>query len=103
MKFKYFGSIVIALTAIFILGSCKKFLDINRDPNNLPTSSAPIAQILTSAQMNVAFEGGSDLFRYAALIMQQMSGEASSANQTWFYYRYIISGTDVNNAWGSAF
>jgi hypothetical protein len=103
MKFKYFGSIVIALTAIFFLGSCKKFLDINRDPNNLPTAIAPIAQELTAAQMNLAFEGGSDLFRYAALIMQQMSGEASSPNQTWFYYRYIISGTDVNNVWGSIF
>jgi hypothetical protein len=103
MKFKYFGSIVIALTAIFLLGSCKKFLDINRDPNNIPTGDAPIAQELTAAQVNLAFEGGSDLFRYAALIMQQMSGEASNPNQTWAYYRYIISGTDVNNAWGAAF
>ena len=103
MKFKYFGSIVIALTAIFFLGSCKKFLDINRDPNNIPTGNAPIAQELTAAQVNLAFEGGSDLFRYAALIMQQISGEASNPNQTWAYYRYIISGTDVNNAWGAAF
>src|SRR5262245_20739860 len=103
MKFKYFGSIVFALTEIFVLGSCKKYLDVNRDPNNLPASSAPIAQELTAAQMNLAFEGGSDLFRYAAEIMQQMSGEASSPNQTWSYYRYIISGTDVNNAWGAVF
>lgn len=103
MKFKYFGSIVIALTAIFFLGSCKKFLDINRDPNNIPTGNAPIAQQLTAAQINLAFEGGSDLFRYAALIMQQMSGESANPNQTWFYYRYIISGTDVNNTWGAAF
>jgi len=103
MKFKYFGSIVVALTAIFFLGSCKKFLDINRDPNNIPADNAPLAQQLTASQINLAFEGGSDLFRYAALIMQQMSGESSNPNQTWFYYRYIISGTDVNNAWGAAF
>ena len=103
MKFKYFGSIVLGLTAIFFLGSCKKFLDINRDPNNIPTGNAPIAQQLTAAQINLAFEGGSDLFRYSTEIMQQMSGESSNPNQTWFYYRYVISGTDVNNAWGAAF
>ena len=103
MKFKYFGSIVLGLTAIFLLGSCKKFLDINRDPNNIPTGNAPIAQQLTAAQINLAFEGGSDLFRYSTEIMQQMSGESSNPNQTWFYYRYVISGTDVNNAWGAAF
>jgi len=103
MKFKYFGSIVTAVTAIFLLGSCKKFLDINRDPNNIPTGNAPIAQELTAAQVNLAFEGGADLFRYSALIMQQVSGEASNPNQTWSYYRYFISGTDVNSGWGAAF
>src|SRR5262245_6073455 len=103
MKSIYFKNIYVVISGVLMLSSCKKFLDINRDPENIPASNAPIDQVLTSAQMNIAFEAGSDLFRYSTLLAQQMSGEASSANQTWFYYRYSISPTDVNNSWGSIF
>lgn len=88
---------------IAALSSCNKMLDINRDPDRIPDSNSPIAQLLTSAQVNLAFEGGSDLFRYAAEIMQQMSGGASQPNQTYEYYRYNITGSDQNNVWSSIF
>ena len=67
------------------------------------TTNSPIAQLLTSAQVNLGFEGGSDLFRYATEIMQQMSGEASQPNQTYEYYRYNITGSDQNNVWSSIY
>src|SRR6478672_11921529 len=98
-----FNNITLLLMGIVVLGSCKSDLNINRDPDRIPDSQSPIAQVLTSAEVNLGFEGGSDLYRYATVIMQQMSGEASQPNQTYEYYRYNITGSDENNVWGSIF
>ena len=102
MKFNYL-KIAVLFSGIVALGSCKKFLDINKDPDRLPDSNSPIAQLLTSAQVNVGFTAGSDLFRYTTQIMQQMSGGASQPNQTYEYGRYNITGSDVNNLWSSIY
>jgi len=102
MKLRYFKFILL-FTGIVATSSCKKFLDINKDPDRLPDSNSPIAQLLTSAQVNLSFEGGSDLFRYTTEIMQMMSGLASQPNQTYEYYRYNITGSDQNNVWSSIF
>ncbi len=102
MKLNYL-KIAILFSGIVAVSSCKKFLDINKDPDRLPDSNSPIAQLLTSAQVNVGFTGGSDLFRYTAQIMQQMSGGASQPNQTYEYGRYNITGSDVNNLWSSIY
>lgn len=87
------------MMGIVMTVSCKKYLDINTDPDNI--ADAPLAQLLTSAQVNLGFEGGSDLFRYSTLIAQQMSGQASQPNQTYEYDRYNIQGSDENNLWAS--
>jgi hypothetical protein len=91
----------VLLAGIVLFGSCKKDLDINKDPDRIPDSNSPIAQLLTSAQVNLGFDGGSDMFRYTTLIMQQMSGYASQPNQTYEYYRHNITGSDENNVWSS--
>ncbi len=90
-------------TGIVAISSCKKTFDINNDPDRLPATNSPIPQLLTSAQVNLGFEGGSDLFRYTTEIMQMMSGGASQPNQTYEYYRYNITGSDQNNVWSSIF
>jgi hypothetical protein len=100
MKFRYF-KLIMLLTGVVVISSCKKTFDINKDPDRLPDSNSPIAQLLTSAQVNLGFEGGSDLFRFSTVIMQMMSGEASQPNQTYEYYRYNITGSDQNNVWAS--
>lgn len=100
MKLRYFY-LVLGLGAVMALPSCKKFFDINKDPDRLPSSFSLYPQLLTGAQVNLGFEGGSDLFRYSTLIMQQMSGGASQPNQTYEYYRYNITGSDQNNLWTS--
>ncbi len=102
MKIRYFKFILL-FSGIVALGSCKKFLDINKDPDRIPDANAPVAQLLTSAQVNLGFEGGSDMFRYTTEIMQMMSGLASQPNQTYEYYRYNITGSDENNVWSSFF
>ncbi len=100
MKMNYFKILSLA-AGLMVLGSCKKQLNINFDPDRLPDSNSPIAQLLTSAQVNLGFEGGSDLYRYPTLFMQQMSGGASQPNQTFEYYRHNVTGSDLNNVWGS--
>ncbi|MEO7310384.1 MAG: SusD/RagB family nutrient-binding outer membrane lipoprotein [Chitinophagaceae bacterium] len=95
--------LTVAALATLSLTSCKKFLDINKDPDNIPADNPPLAQLLTSAQVNLAFEGGSDLYRYTALVAQHLSGQASQPNQTYEYGRYNISGSDANNVWSSIF
>lgn len=102
MKLKYF-KIAVVFSGLLALGSCKKYLDINQDPDRILDANIPMAQLLPSVQLNIAFEGGSDLFRYATLIMQQMSGLASQPNQTYEYSRYNITGSDLNNVWSSMF
>ncbi|MBI5859070.1 MAG: SusD/RagB family nutrient-binding outer membrane lipoprotein [Sphingobacteriales bacterium] len=102
MKLRYL-KLIIVFAGVAGISSCKKFLDINKNPDALPDSNAPIAQLLTSAQVNIGFSAGSDLFRYATEIMQMMSGGASQPNQTYEYYRYNITGSDQNNVWSSMF
>jgi hypothetical protein len=103
MNYRTIYKLSILLTGIVISTSCKKFLDINKDPDRIPADNAPIAQLLTNAQVNLAFTGGSDLFRYTTLIVQQMSGQASQPNQTYEYDRYNITGSDQNNLWTSIY
>ncbi|MEO7984400.1 MAG: SusD/RagB family nutrient-binding outer membrane lipoprotein [Bacteroidota bacterium] len=98
-----FLKIALVFSGIVAVSSCKKLMDINKDPDNIPDSNSPIAQLLSSAQVNLGFEGGSDLYRYTALIAQHMTGEASQPNQTYEYYRYNITGSDQNNVWSSIF
>ncbi len=103
MNFNSFKKAAIIFAGIAVASSCKKFLDINHDPDRILSTNAPVAQLLTSAEMNLAFEGGSDLFRYTSLIAQQISGQASQPNQTYEYDRYNITGSDENNVWSSIF
>lgn len=96
----------IICTGLVVFGclfdSCKKFYDVNDDPSNV--KDVPVAQILPSITANVGYLGGSDLFRYSGLIMQQFSGQTTNTSQTFKEYeRYNINNSDVNNQWSSIF
>ncbi|WP_222535212.1 SusD/RagB family nutrient-binding outer membrane lipoprotein [Pedobacter polysacchareus] len=87
---------------ILSISSCKKFYDINTDPDSL--LEAPIDQQLTSLTVNLSFYAGSDMNRNTSLIMQQFSGQSSGTqNATQLYERYLIQGSDENNAWSSMY
>jgi hypothetical protein len=102
MKLRYIKILTLTI-GMLVFNSCNKKLDININPDAIPDSNSPLAQLLTSSQVNLGFEGGSDLYRYSTLIMQQMSGGASQPNQTYEYYRHNITGSDQNNLWSSIF
>jgi hypothetical protein len=96
----------IICTSLLLFGSlfhsCKKFYEVNNDPNNV--IDVPVAQLLPSITVNVGYLGTSDLFRYSGLMMQQFSGQTTNTSQTFKEYeRYNINNSDVNNQWSSIF
>lgn len=91
--------------SVLALGSCKKFLDINTDPDRLAAERADIAQLTTSATAGIGFAGGSDLQRFSALLVQQYSGQSPSGatTQPQDYEKYQIAGSDVNNLFSTIY
>lgn len=82
--------------------SCEKWLDINKDPDNI--LNAPISLQLSSMTVSTGFAAGSDLNRYTSLISQQYSGQSTGGEtQTQQYEKYQISPTDANNAFSLLF
>ena len=99
LKFTY---ITLVTALVLISSSCEKFYDINKDPDAIV--EAPLATILTSATVNIGFYAGSDINRFSSLIMQQYSGQSTGPlNQTQEYDKYLISPTDVNNSFNTAY
>lgn len=95
--------IMILVSGIVLsMSSCEKFYDINKDPDAL--LDAPLSTILSSVTVNVGYFAGSDLNRYSSLIMQQYSGQSNGTlNQTQEYDKYLITGQDSNNLFGTAY
>jgi hypothetical protein len=101
-KIKYKVVVSLFLMGIITMSSCKKFYDINSDPDSV--QSAPIEQQLSSLTVNVGFYAGSDINRITSLIMQQYSGQSSGTqNNTQLYEKYLIQGSDENNAWSAMY
>jgi hypothetical protein len=92
------------IAAAALTSSCKKYLDINKDPDSLLDSQAPVAGLLTNITTNIGFTGGSDLYRYAALLSQQLSGQTTGGEtQTQAFEKYLIQSADVNNLFNSLY
>src|SRR5687767_9140389 len=86
------------------LSSCKKYLDINQDPDRILAVQAPLDLLLTNTTVNTGFDGGSDLFRYSSLLSQQLSGQTTGGEtQTQAFEKYNIQSADVNNQWISSY
>jgi hypothetical protein len=100
-KFKYIYTTLIA-ALVLSSSSCKKFYDVNKDPDAI--LQAPMPTILTSVTANIAYFSGSDLNRFSLLLMQQYSGQSNGTlNQTQEYDKYLITGNDSNNLFSTAF
>lgn len=100
-KFNYIY--ITCLTSLLLFSSsCEKFYDINKDPDSI--LSAPLSTILTSTTVNIGYFSGSDLNRFSNLILQQYSGQSvGTLNQTQEYDKYLITGNDSNNLFGTAY
>ena len=99
LKFTY---ITLITALVLTSSSCEKFYDVNKDPDAIV--EAPLSTILTSATVNIAYYAGSDINRFTTLLMQQYSGQSTGTlNQTQEYDKYLISPTDVNNSFSTAY
>ncbi len=97
MKFNYkkiFTLTSLVLTMWAGVG-CEKVLDVNVDPNK--TVSNPPNLILTSAEAQLGFFMGADLFFFTGLFSQQIA--AQNGRQTEAWDRYVIQPTEVNTVW----
>lgn len=88
----------IAATLLLSLGSCKKTLDVNTDPNN-PTD-APVTTILPSAEVSFAFTLGGNGTRIPASFVQHYGGHR---NQPLEYGQYNVSPSSTDNLWTSLY
>jgi hypothetical protein len=93
---KVFNYLYTILLAAMVMVSCSDFLDINTDPTRL--KSASITQVTTAAESSLAFNMGSDVFLYSSIFSQQAAGQGVTNSQTRVYDQYILTNTDVNNA-----
>jgi hypothetical protein len=96
MKKHIYRLFSVALAGLFILtSSCDRFLGDNIDPSALKQPDFPL--VFTGAQSNLAFHMGSDIFLFSSIFAQQAAGQ-NSATQPRFFDQYIVTNTDVNNA-----
>lgn len=78
---------------LILLTSCKKYVDVNKTPNN-PTSVPP-SVILPTTTIGLAFANSNDLNRAISAIVQHIAGVA---NQTAAYDIYNLDGA-FDNQW----
>lgn len=90
--------ILLLIPALYVLGGCSDYLDINNDPNS-PTE-VETRQLLSAVQVNVAFLMGNDLQRMSAAFMQYYAG---TNNQLLAYDQYNVVGTDSDANWGRVY
>ena len=83
--------IIIGTLALFT--SCKKYLDVNKTPNN--PLSVPANTLLPEITVAIAFANGNDLDRVTSALTQHIAGVA---NQTAAYDVYSLDGA-FDNQW----
>ncbi len=89
MKFKYKKYILLLTGILLVNSSCKKFVDINADPNN-PTT-AQLSLLLPGTQISMVGN-----------MYQLNSGTSTFVQHTIFttgQSRYQQQGTDFSNSW----
>ncbi len=81
------------LLSAVLFTSCKKFLDVNKTPNN--PSTVPPSTILPNTTIALGFANGNDLNRATSALVQHIAGVA---NQTAAYDVYVLDGS-FDNQW----
>ncbi len=92
------GALAVLLTTAT---SCNNWLDVNQSPNAIV--KAPLPQVLTSAQVQLGFNMGSDIHRYSSIIAQHFAGQGNQGVQNRELMGYVIQPTDVNNTFRAQF
>jgi hypothetical protein len=101
---KYIKGTGILLAGAMILAStsCKKFLDVNDNPNNLNEDKATMQLTLPAAQHSVAYVMGNVMTEVGGFLSQYWT-QAPGATQYFDYDRYNFDATDGDREWGQLF
>jgi hypothetical protein len=94
---------IIALAAASVMGSsCKKFLDVNQNPNSLSESAQTMQLSLPSAEYAIAYVVGD---RYAEVggFLSQYWTQSPSATQYYDYDRYAFDAADLDREWSQLY
>lgn len=94
-----FYLIALAVTAA-VLPGCKKFLDVNENPNE--TEKAGVEQILPSIQASVAYVTGQEFQTFGGIWAQYWT-QAQTSNQYKTIDSYASSSSDFNTLWASLY
>lgn len=86
---------VAMFVAMLVNTSCGDFLNINTSPTAQKDAALPL--VLTATQGSLSIYMASDFYLYSSIFTQQSCGQGS-ATQTRFFDQYILTNTDVNNA-----
>ncbi len=96
MKIRY--STFCFLFVFLTLMSCKKALDINKDPNNF--TDVPANLLLPAAQVQLAYTLGGDVSRVPGAFVQHYAGHR---NQPLEYNQYDVGPASTDGLWGSLY
>jgi hypothetical protein len=101
---KYIKGTAILLASGIMLAStsCKKFLDVNDNPNNLSQDKATMQLALPAAQHQVAYVMGNVMTEVGGFLSQYWT-QAPAATQYFDYDRYNFDATDGDREWGQLF
>ena len=103
MKRNSVYKIIGLFTLVVLFGtSCKKFLDVNEDPNNISAENAKIEYNLTSSQYTIAYVLGNKYQELGGFLAQYWT-QLPSATQYYDYDRYSFDGADANREWAQMY
>lgn len=71
-------SLILGTAALLTLGSCKRYLDINDDPNNIPAELATPTLIFPAAVSETYRTQGIQIAQFAGLMMNSFAGNSYS-------------------------
>jgi Starch-binding associating with outer membrane len=94
---------IIALAAATVMGTgCKKFLDVNQNPNSLSENAQTMQLTLPSAEYAIAYVVGD---RYAEIggFLSQYWTQSPSATQYYDYDRYAFDAADADREWSQLY
>ena len=100
MKYTKFKIIAFVALGSGLLGGCKKFLDVNTNPNI--TGDPGVENVLPSAQVEIAHVLGNN-FQVNGSFWAQYWTQSPIANQYKQYDQYQPSTDNYNRAWGTLY
>jgi hypothetical protein len=102
MKNKNNIIIGLAVATMFGATSCKKFLNVNENPNTLPEDKAKMELALPSAEYTIAYVLGNTYQEVGGFLSQYWT-QRPSATQYYDFDRYAFDANDLDREWGQLY